>query len=118
MQPAAPVHFRDGRLYIDREASEQFLGASGTVILLRQEDDLMVLPVRHAASGGYVLKIRNAAGDRVVSAADFFRDQGLSDDAAWQGRFRVARDARRASSIRVLPYVKYVFDVHNQLTEA
>jgi hypothetical protein len=50
------------------------------VILLRRDDDLLILPVRHAASGGYLLKLRNGAGDRVVSAPDFFREQGIEDD--------------------------------------
>jgi hypothetical protein len=54
---------------------------------LRQEADLLVLPVRHAASGGYIMKIRNAAGDRVINGADFFRDQGLDDQAEWAGDF-------------------------------
>jgi hypothetical protein len=27
------------------------------------------------------LKLRNGAGDRVVSAPDFFREQGLAEDA-------------------------------------
>ena len=83
----APMHFKDGRLYITRETCDRHFPGLATVILLRQDDDLLVLPVRHAASGGYVLKLRNAAGDRVVSAADFFRDQGIGDDATWEGRF-------------------------------
>ena len=38
------------------------------------------MPVRHAAGGGYLLKVRNSAGDRVVNAMDFFRMQGLDDN--------------------------------------
>jgi hypothetical protein len=37
------------------------------------------MPVRHVAAGGYLLKLRNGAGDRVVNAADFFRLNGLDD---------------------------------------
>jgi hypothetical protein len=33
------------------------------------------------------LKIRNAAGDRVVDAGDFFRDHGLDDNAEWEGAY-------------------------------
>lgn len=84
---AAQVYFRDGRLYVTRAAYDAFLAPSTTVVLLRQGADLLGLPVQNAASGGYVLKIRNAAGDRVVSAADFFRDQGVEDDAEWCGSF-------------------------------
>ncbi len=83
----ASVHFKDGRLYVARPAYDRYFAECEAVILLRQDKDLLVLPVRHAASGGYMLKIRNVAGDRVVSAADFFRDQGLDDDTAWQGSY-------------------------------
>ncbi|MEM9728141.1 MAG: hypothetical protein AAF997_06115, partial [Myxococcota bacterium] len=44
------------------------------------DDALLVMPVRHAASGGYLLKLRNAAGDRVVNAMDFFREHGVRGD--------------------------------------
>ncbi len=87
MTSPPPVHFKDGRLYLTRAACDEFLIGCATVALLRQDEDLLVLPVHNAASGGYVLKIRNTAGDRVVSAADFFRDQGLADEAEWSGRF-------------------------------
>jgi hypothetical protein len=82
-----PIYFQDGRLYLARQTCDRYFPEIATVILLRYNDDLLVLPVRQAASGGYLLKRRNAAGDRVVSAADFFRDQGIGDDATWEGRF-------------------------------
>jgi hypothetical protein len=50
------------------------------VILLRRDRDLCILPVRHAAAGGYLLKLRNKAGDRVVHAPDFFREHGIDDN--------------------------------------
>lgn len=81
----APLAFRRGRLYLAREAYERHFAGIGTVILLRRERDLLVLPVRHAASGGYVMKQRNAAGDRVIDGADFFRDHGLAENSEWQG---------------------------------
>ena len=61
-----------------------------TIVLLRRDDDLLILPVRHAAAGGYLLKLRNGAGDRVVNAPDFFREHGLDDEA--RARFRRAWD--------------------------
>jgi hypothetical protein len=83
--PPPPIHFSQGRLYIAREAYDRYLPGTSTVILLRNEDDLLVLPVSSAVAGGYIMKIRNAAGDRVVNGADFFRDQGIGDDQHWQG---------------------------------
>lgn len=87
MTGAGEIRFSQGRLYIDRAAHADYFAGSDTVILLRQEADLLVLPVRHAASGGYIMKIRNAAGDRVINGADFFRDQGMDDQTGWSGNF-------------------------------
>jgi hypothetical protein len=81
------VELKQRRLYLARAVYEAYFAGRSTVILLRKDKDMLVLPVRHAASGGYVLKIRNAAGDRVVDAGDFFRDHGLEDDAAWGGAY-------------------------------
>jgi hypothetical protein len=81
----ADVQFREGRLYFAQPAFERYLAGSGGVVLLREARDLLVLPVRHSAAGGFIPKIRNAAGDRVVNAADFFREQGLEKDANWSG---------------------------------
>ena len=58
-------------------------------------DDLLILPVRHAAAGGYLLKLRNGAGDRVVNAPDFFREHGLDDEVAARIRRRSGRLATR-----------------------
>ena len=81
----ARIRLRQRRLYFARATYESYFAGCSTVILLRKDQDLLVLPVRHAASGGYMLKIRNEAGDRVVDAGDFFRDRGLDDGAEWEG---------------------------------
>lgn len=84
------VTIRRGGLYLDRALCERCFAGLETVVLIRRDDDLLVLPVRHAAAGGYLLKRRNGAGDRVVHAPDFFRAQGLADqtelnlDAVWE----------------------------------
>lgn len=41
------------------------------VVLLRREEDVLIMPVQNA-SGGLLLKIINAKGDRVVHASEFF----------------------------------------------
>lgn len=87
------IAIRQRRIYVPRTTYDvHFAGCSG-VILLRDGADLLMLPVQHAASGGYVLKIRNAAGDRVVDAGDFFRDHGCEDDWKWQGASEWAESA-------------------------
>ncbi len=70
---------RRGGLYLDRAAYDRYFPGLETVILLRRNDDLLLLPARSAVAGGFMLKLRNAAGDRVVHAAEFFRAQGIED---------------------------------------
>jgi hypothetical protein len=84
---AVAIEFHDGRLYLTRGVCETYFARVDAVILLRDGADLRVLPVRNQGAGGYLLKQRNAAGDRVINGADFFRDSGLADDACWNGRF-------------------------------
>jgi hypothetical protein len=74
------ILLRRGSLYLDQVIYERFFAGLDTIILLRRDDDLLILPVRNAAAGGYLLKRRNGAGDRVVTAPDFFRDNGVRDD--------------------------------------
>ncbi len=70
-----------GSLYLSRALYDRYFAGVEAVILLARDGDLLVLPVRHAAGGGYFLKLRNAAGDRVVQAGDFFQAHGIGDDA-------------------------------------
>lgn len=80
MSETCVVTVRRGALHFTRQVYESFFGGLDNVVLLRDGADLLVLPVRHQASGGYVIKLRNAAGDRTVNAADFFRDNGIEDE--------------------------------------
>ena len=74
------VTVRRGGLYLDHTTCDRFFAGLETVILIADGRDLVILPVRHAAAGGYLLKRRNVTGDRVVNAADFFRSHGVDDD--------------------------------------
>ena len=74
------AEIRRGGLYLSREICDRYFAGLETVILLRRERDLLVMSVRHAAAGGYLLKRRNGAGDRLVFAPDFFREHGLGDE--------------------------------------
>ncbi len=77
---SASVQVRRGGLYLSHEDCERYFSGLEAVILLRRADDLVVLPVRHAAAGGYLLKRINSRGDRLVFAPDFFREHGWDDD--------------------------------------
>jgi hypothetical protein len=76
---AVPLTVRRGVLHFTREAYERCFPTVQAVVLVRDGRDLLVLPVRHAAAGGYLVKLRNAAGDRAVDAADFLRGNGVED---------------------------------------
>jgi hypothetical protein len=95
MSEPATVTVKRGSLYLARDVYDRYFAGLEAVVLLRRDDDLLILPVRHAASGGYLLKLRNGAGDRVVSAPDFFREQGLAEDA--ELRLSVAWNADKAA---------------------
>lgn len=73
---------RRGALYMSAAVCERYFAKVDAVALLRRDSDLVVLPVRHAAAGGYLLKRRNKCGDRVVSSPEFFRACGFDDDVA------------------------------------
>ncbi len=75
------VTIRRGGLYFTSAIYERYFGSLENVVFLRDGACLLVLPVRHQAGGGYVIKLRNAARDRAVHAADFFRDNGVEDSA-------------------------------------
>ena len=79
MMEPAQISIRRGSLFLKRGDCERHFGGLEAVILLRDQADLLILPVRHAAAGSYILKLRNSDGDRVVTAADFFRSNGIDD---------------------------------------
>ena len=76
------ITLRQGTLHLSCATYERYFAGLEGVILLRRDRDLCILPVRHAAAGGYLLKVRNKAGDRVVHAPDFFRAQNVDDSIA------------------------------------
>ena len=71
------VSIREGSIYLPCSLVETYFRGIEAVIVLIQQDELMVMPVHQSTSGGCLLKIRNAAGDRVVQARDVFQDQDL-----------------------------------------
>lgn len=74
------VQLRQGRLYIARAVHDGTLQRCAAVALVARDGVWWLLPLLGGA-GGLQVKLRNAAGDRVVEAQEFFRAQGLEDDA-------------------------------------
>ena len=73
-----------GALYLSHATYDRYFAGLEAVILLRRDNDLCIMPVRHAAAGGYLLKLRNSRGDRVVHAPDFLRENGVDENSALQ----------------------------------
>lgn len=78
------VAIRRGALYFDAALYDCFFAPLQGVALLQEESNLLVMPLRLAGAGGYLVKMRNARGDRVVAAPEFFRDRGLDDGCELQ----------------------------------
>lgn len=92
---AATVQLRQGRLYIARAVHDGVLQACPAVALVARDGQWWLLPLLGGA-GGLQVKLRNAAGDRVVEAQEFFRAQGV-DDAAPARVLRLVADAEQGA---------------------
>ncbi len=73
------VILKRGSLYLTAKTYETYFAGLDAVILLDRDSHLFIMPVRNTSGGGYLLKLRNPAGDRIINAMDFFRDRGLDD---------------------------------------
>jgi hypothetical protein len=93
----ARLALRRGTLHLDRAVYQLYLAPLTGIVLVRDGRDLLLMPVRLAGAGGYLLKVRNAAGDRVVDAADFFRSQGIDDAVSID--FNVSWDEARGALV-------------------
>lgn len=69
-----------GNLYLTRETCDSYLPGIQSVALIAREEMVMIVPLTQESGGGLLLKIRNAHGDRVIHAQEFFRAQGLVED--------------------------------------
>ncbi len=73
------VSIREGSIYLPHQLVDTYFRGIDAVIVLIQKGELVVMPVHQATSGGSLLKVKNAAGDRVVQARDVFQDQDMLD---------------------------------------
>ncbi len=97
MAVSALVSVRRGAVYLPAAVAEAYFRGIEAVVVLIRDGRLEVLPVYRMAAGGCLLKIRNAAGDKVASAPDVFAEHDLAD---WQGEGLEARwSAERGSLV-------------------
>ena len=69
-----------GNLHLSREACERYLPGIESVALLEREGDVLVVPLTRESGGGLLLKLRNARGDRVIHAQEFFRTHDFVEE--------------------------------------
>lgn len=73
------IRICNGNIYVSASISERYFSNLHHVVLLERDNRICMLPVHHEGGGGLLLKIRNAQGDRVIHAQDFFREYGFDD---------------------------------------
>ena len=79
---AVTVDIRRGSVYLPAAVVDTYFAGIDNVIVIIRDGAVLVLPVHHAAAGGCLLKIRNAAGDRVAITPDVFAAHDLADFTA------------------------------------
>ena len=73
------VAIKRNNIYLPADVYHTYFSGIETVILLKETDTIIVMPIQGTMYGGLLLKIINSQGDRVVSAYDFLKFNGLSD---------------------------------------
>lgn len=82
------ITLKNGNLYLDSELYDTYFNTINAVALLKQESTFLIMPVQQAG-GGLLLKIKNAKGDRIIHAIEFFQqyimvtDEEISLDVEW-----------------------------------
>lgn len=87
-----------GNVYLSREICDAALPRAGSVALLLRDGRMQILPLQPDSAGGLLLKVRNARGDRVIHAQEFFRQLGFVEDFV-ERRCRLSWDPALAALV-------------------
>ncbi len=79
MRGALLLRVHRDHIYVEAGAFAAHLANASNVALLREGEDLLILPIACAEAGGFLVKQVNARGDRAIHAADFFRLNGIDE---------------------------------------
>lgn len=93
-----------GYLRVPAAISDRHLAHCSTVAVLREGTELRVYPVHDAAQGGRLLKVRNAAGDRVVHVGDLL----AAGEHADAGQLAARWDTRHGALVVPLPEPQHI----------
>ena len=80
--PLASVGVTAGNLHLSREACDRYLPGVESVALLDRDGRVLIVPLTRESGGGLLLKQRNARGDRVIHAQEFFRNHRYRENFA------------------------------------
>jgi hypothetical protein len=69
-----------GNFYLSRETCDRYFPGIVSVALLARDDAVWIVPLAGQSAGGLILKQRNARGDRVIHAQEFFRNNGMLEE--------------------------------------
>jgi len=89
------VRIERGSLYLEAELYLRYFRGIGTAVLTGDSHTLLLLPIRHTAAGGLLMKIRNARGDRVMHVSEALIACGLSSN--FSGLFPACWDPSAAA---------------------
>jgi len=82
------LRLSNGSLYLSVEYYDRYFKGLGSVVLVNRDKQLLIMPIHNEAGGGFLMKIRNARGDRVIHAQEFLAFHGLENmDEAVHGRW-------------------------------
>jgi hypothetical protein len=91
------VSIARGNVYLSREICETYLPGVLSVALMVREEEVMIVPLIGQSAGGLLLKQRNARGDRVIHAQEFFRSRNLPEE--FEARSVPVRWSREAAAL-------------------
>ena len=77
---SSEISFARGNFYLPREICDTYLPGVVSVALLLRNDEVMIVPLAGQSAGGLLLNQRNARGDRVIHAQEFFRNKNLPEE--------------------------------------
>ena len=77
---ARPLWTARANFYLSRELCAAHFPDAVSVALLKRGEDVLIVPLAPHSAGGLLLKQRNARGDRVIHAQEFFREHGFAED--------------------------------------
>lgn len=77
MRRSPSVRIANGSVYLDAEVYSEFFGGRDAVAVAVRDGRIALFPVSGTGAGGSLAKVRNARGDRVIVAREFFRSIDL-----------------------------------------